>query len=100
MQPITMINRLGTVVNTEAAADLFATMLRSVEIERQRAEENTDGCTDSKPHAEAAVQRNLSDLCRELHGKPADASLSREEVRKLARRKKKAKEKPKGKSQE
>jgi hypothetical protein len=48
IQPITMVNRLGTIVNTAAAADLFATMLRSVEIERQRAEENANGRTGAK----------------------------------------------------
>jgi hypothetical protein len=37
--------KLGTVTNTAAAADLFATMLRSVEIERQRAEEKANGRT-------------------------------------------------------
>ena len=35
--------KLGTVENTAQAADLFATMLRSVRIEKQRAEENANG---------------------------------------------------------
>jgi hypothetical protein len=35
--------KLGTEPNTVQAADLFATMLRSVEIEEQRAEENDNG---------------------------------------------------------
>jgi hypothetical protein len=34
---------LGIVRSTAQAADLFATMLRSVEIEEQRAEENANG---------------------------------------------------------
>ena len=37
--------KLGTVVNRAQAADLFATMLRSVEMEEQQAEENDNGRT-------------------------------------------------------
>jgi len=40
--------KLGTVRNTAQAADLFATMLRSVEMAKQRrAEENANGRTST-----------------------------------------------------
>jgi hypothetical protein len=42
------------VVNTALAADLFATMLRSVEIEEQRAEENAN---DRAEHRTETLER-------------------------------------------
>lgn len=40
--------KLGTIENTAQAADLFATMLRSVEIEEQRAEVDANDGPGSK----------------------------------------------------
>ena len=49
-EPITVKTEFGTVNNTSAAIDLFAAMLRCVEMEKQRiAAENANGCTDDKP---------------------------------------------------
>lgn len=43
-RPLKATVKLETVKNTALAADLFATMLRSVEIEEQRERENANGC--------------------------------------------------------